>query len=359
MTIQDKRISAAIEKIRGLNEDYVARAQKHLDSLTKPIGSLGLLESVAAQYVAWREEDRPEVARKAVYVFAGDHGICDEGISAYPREVTPQMVENFLAGGAGINVLSRHAGADVVVVDAGVDADFKEHPGLIRHKIRRGTRNFAREAAMTQEEVEAALMLGIELAQRAKREGRTLIALGEMGIGNTTSASAIVAMLTGASVERVTGMGTGLSNERTAHKAHVIDAALAMHFKDRIKALDDPLEILRRVGGLEIAAIAGMVLGAASERIAVVIDGFICTSGAAIACAMVPAAKAALFAGHQSEEPGHAIILSSMGLKPILQLGMRLGEGTGAVLSFNLIEASLKIYREMATFASAGVSEAS
>jgi nicotinate-nucleotide--dimethylbenzimidazole phosphoribosyltransferase len=356
--MQDEFIRNTILNIRAGNLECQNEAQRHLDCLTKPIGSLGKLEEVAARYVAWREEKTPVISGKAVYVFAADHGITDEGVSAYPRDVTPQMVYNFLNGGAAINVLARQAHSDVVVVDVGMDTDFQDIAGLEGRKIRRGTRNFAKEPAMTLDEVHAALKVGIELASEAKQQGRTLIALGEMGIGNTTSASAITAALTGLSAAEVTGRGTGLDAERCKQKAEVIDKALGMHFPDRTAVTPDALEVLRRVGGLEIAAIAGMVLGAASQRVAVVIDGFICTAGAAIACALAPNARAAIFAGHLSEEPGHRILLERMNLKPLLQLDMRLGEGTGAALAFNLIEASVHIYNEMATFESAGVSRA-
>jgi nicotinate-nucleotide--dimethylbenzimidazole phosphoribosyltransferase len=356
--MQDELIRNTMLSIRPGSQEYEMAAKRHIDSLTKPVGSLGRLEEVAARYVAWMEQTSPVISKKAVYVFAADHGITEEGISAYPPDVTPQMVYNFLQGGAAINVLARQAHADVVIVDVGVDADFAGASGLVNRKVRRGTRNFAREAAMTLEEVHAAMRVGIELAAEAKQQGRTLIALGEMGIGNTTSASAITAAFTGVPAARVTGKGTGLDAERCARKAQVIDHALKLHFPERPAVISDAFEVLRRVGGLEVAAIAGMVLGAASQRIAVVIDGFICTAGAAVACAMAPHAHAALFAGHLSEEPGHRILLESLKLKPLLQLDMRLGEGTGAALAFHLIEASVHIYNEMATFESAGVSKA-
>jgi nicotinate-nucleotide--dimethylbenzimidazole phosphoribosyltransferase len=353
----NQKICNTISSIRGIKSEYTRKAQERLDSLTKPIGSLGRLEEIAAQYVAWHEEESPAVARKGVYVFAADHGITEEGVSLYPREVTTQMVYNFLAGGAAINVFSRQAQADVVVVDVGVDVDFGALPGLVDRKVRRGTRNFAREAAMSEEDVNAALVVGIDLACEAKRQGRSLIALGEMGIGNTSSATAIAAALIGLPVTKVTGRGTGLDEARCAMKARVIDQALRLHFGDFEKNIPDPVEILRRVGGLEIAAITGMVLGAVANRIAVVIDGFICTAGATVACAIAPDARSGIFAGHLSQEPGHRILLESMNLKPLLQLDMRLGEGTGAVVAFHLIESAVRIYNEMATFASAGVSE--
>ena len=356
------KLSAAIEhaiaEIRGVDERYREKAQRHLDSLTKPLGSLGQLEAVAAQYVAWREEEIPKITGKAVYVFAGDHGITDEGVSAYPREVTPQMVRNFLTGGAAINVLARHTNSDIVVVDVGVDADFDDAPGLLRRKVRRGTRNFAREAAMTDAELNAALEVGIELATEAAAQGRSLIALGEMGIGNTSAATAITAALSGKAVSALTGRGTGLDAPRCVRKAQIIAGALHLHFGDFASSRPDPLDVLHCVGGLEIAAITGAVLGAAAKRIAVVIDGFICTAGAAIACAIAPDARFGIIAGHLSQEPGHRVLLETMGVKPVLQLDMRLGEGTGAVLTFPLIESAIRIYNEMATFDSAGVSEA-
>ena len=352
-------VAETIAAIRGVDERYQRTAQQHLDSLTKPLGSLGQIETVAAQYVAWREEEVPKISGKAVYVFAGDHGITDEGVSAYPREVTPQMVRNFLNGGAAINVLARQTNSDIVVVDVGVDFDFEGAPGLLHRKVRRGTRNFAREAAMTEAELNAALQVGIDLANEAASQGRTLIALGEMGIGNTSAATAITAALTGKPVSQLTGKGTGLDAARCARKAEIIDQALRLHFGDFTIEKPDALEILRSVGGYEIAAITGAVLGAAANRIAVVVDGFICSAGAAIACALAPDARFGIIAGHLSQEPGHRALLESMGVKPVLQLDMRLGEGTGAVLTFPLIEAAVRIYNEMATFGSAGVSEAS
>ncbi len=354
--------SAAVERtvaaIRGVDERCQRTVQRHLDSLTKPLGSLGQLEAVAAQYVAWREEAVPRITGKAVYVFAGDHGITDEGVSAYPREVTPQMVRNFLDGGAAINVLARQTNSDIVVVDVGVDADFEAAPRLRHRKVRRGTRNFAHEAAMTEAELNAALQVGIDLATEAAAEGRSLIALGEMGIGNTSAATAITAALTGKPVFELTGRGTGLDAARCARKAEIIDRALRLHFGDFAKSRPEPLEILRCVGGFEITAITGAVLGAAAKRIAVVIDGFICTAGAAVACALAPNARFGIIAGHLSQEPGHRALLEIMGVRPVLQLDLRLGEGTGAVLTFPLIESAVRLYNEMATFGSAGVSEA-
>ena len=349
-------VQSVVASIRSITSDLTREAQGHLDTLTKPVGSLGQLEAVAAQYVAWREEDPPRIAGKCVYVFAADHGITDEGVSAYPREVTQQMVRNFLAGGAAINVLARQTGSDIVVVDVGVDADFEKVAGLLHRKVRRGTRNFSREAAMTEAELNAALQVGISLAEGASAQGRTLIALGEMGIGNTSAATAIAAALSGRPVLELTGRGTGIDEQRRIAKSEIIDKALHFHFGDFPKTCPGALDVLACVGGFEIAAIAGMVLGAAARRVAVVIDGFICSAGAAVACAIAPQARGAVIAGHLSQEPGHRVLLEIMGVKPMLQLDMRLGEGTGAVLTFPLIESAVRLYNEMATFDSAGIS---
>lgn len=333
----------------------MSAARARLDTLTKPLGSLGRLEDVAAQWVAIREEAHAEPIRKAAYVFAADHGVTAEGVSAYPREVTHQMVRNFLAEGAAINVLAKLHGATLHVVDVGVDAELLDAAGLIHRKVARGTGNMAREAAMSDAMLQQALAVGIAQADEAAAAGVTLVAIGEMGIGNTTSAAAITCALTGASPEMATGKGTGIDDAVRRHKAAVIERALALHFKSLPHA--DALAILRGVGGLEIAAMTGMVLGAASHRIAVLCDGFISTAAAALAVAMEPKARGYLFAGHQSMEPGHRLLLEHVGLEPLLSLRMRLGEGTGAVLAMALVESAVALYLGMATFASAGVSE--
>lgn len=335
---------------------YYAQAQAHLDNLTKPPGSLGRLETIAAQMIAISSGFIDLPLSKGVYVFAADHGIASEGVSAYPKEVTAQMVKNFLAGGAAINVLARLHQVAITVVDVGVDAAFDEADGLHRAKVRNGSRNFMREAAMSNEELAASLEAGLAMARHAAENSNRLVAAGEMGIGNTTSASAITAMLTGLAVEDVTGRGTGLDDTGRDHKRWLIDQALELHFH----ASRDihPLEILRRIGGLEIAAMVGFYLGAASSRLAILCDGFISTSAAALAHAIAPQIKPYLFAGHCSQEPGHRHLLQYLGIQPILNLEMRLGEGTGAVLAMPIIESALRIYSEMATFASAGVSGA-
>jgi len=349
-------IAAAIE---SPSELWLARARAHLDVLTKPTGSLGMLEDIAAQMVSIRQGDFAEPLRKAVYIFAADHGITAEGVSAYPSEVTRQMVFNFLAQGAAINVLAKLHHVEMNVVDVGVDAHFDEVDGLLNCKVRRGTRNMLHEAAMSDAELAQALEVGSKLAAEAETKGQSLLAVGEMGIGNTTAASAVTSVLTNEPVALVTGKGTGLDAGAQAHKRQVIEAVVQKHFSTvGIDSTPDPLEILRCVGGLEIAAMTGLILSAARNGIAVVADGFISTAAAAIAFAIEPRVRGYLFAGHQSEEPGHRVLLEYIGLKPILSLSMRLGEGTGAVLAMPIIESAMCLYNEMATFASAGVSEA-
>jgi len=333
---------------------YLAEARAHLDSLTKPLGSLGRLEDLAAQWCAICEGRFPATLNKSVYVFAADHGITAEGVSAYPSQVTQQMVLNFLAGGAAINVLARLNQVEVNVVDVGVDADLSGHAGLIQRKVRRGSRNMLREAAMSDPELEAALAVGHALAEAAYAQSRNLIAVGEMGIGNTTAASVMTAALTGLPASLVTGKGTGVESEAYAHKCRVVESVVSRHFSEK----PSPREILRRGGGLEIAAMTGLMLGAAQRKIAIVVDGFISTAAAAIACGLEPDVRPFLFAGHRSQEPGHRVLLAHLEMEPILDLDMRLGEGTGAVLAMPILEAAMRLYQEMATFTSAGISGA-
>ena len=343
--------------IQGTNPQWSERARTRLNRLTKPLGSLGSLETIAERMVAIGEEESFRELRKMVYVFASDHGIAAEGVSAYPKEVTRQMVMNFLSNGAAINVLARLHGARLVVVDVGVDGDLGPVPGMVDRKVRRGTRNMLHEPAMSEGELDRALEVGFEQAESAHEEGCRLLAVGEMGIGNTTSASAITSVLTGQAPGLVTGKGTGLNPEAYAHKIRVVEAVVERHFPGGEEG-SDPLKVLRSVGGLEIAAMTGMMLGAARHRIAVIVDGFISTAAAALAYALEPRVKDYFFAGHCSEEPGHRFLLDFIGLEPILSLHLRLGEGTGAVLAMPVIESALRVYSEMATFASAGVSGA-
>jgi nicotinate-nucleotide--dimethylbenzimidazole phosphoribosyltransferase len=343
----------ALSKIRPVDPLLLKQAQAKLDNKTKPLGSLGRLEEFARSFAAMTGTLEPETARKVIFTFAADHGIVAEGVSAFPKEVTPQMVLNFLRGGAGINVLARHAGVDVRVVDMGVDYDFGPIPGLIGRKIARGTENFARGPAMTREQAVAAIEAGIELANGCREEGVAMVGTGEMGIGNTTSASAIIAAVSGISAAKVTHRGTGIDDAALANKIRVIEQGLELNRPDPA----DPIDVLSKVGGLEIAGIAGLVIGCAANRIPVVIDGFISTAGALIAAGMHPYIREYLFAAHESVEIGHRFMLAHLGAVPILDLKLRLGEGTGAALAMGLIEAGVKIMKEMATFEEAGVSE--
>ena len=356
-SLSKQHVDQIIRSLTPPSEDWRQKACAHLDTLTKPLGSLGRLEDIAAQIVAIRQGEITEPLNKGVYVFASDHGITAEGVSAYPREVTYQMVLNFLRQGAAVNVLANLHRAELQVIDVGVDADFQDIPGLLHHKIAKGTRNMLHEPAMSDEHLAQAIEVGAEVAANAVASGKTIIAIGEMGIGNTTSASAITCALTGASPSIATGRGTGVSPEAFTHKVSIVKAVGVKHFSGTPNPL--PLDVLRCVGGLEIAAMVGMILAAASHKLIIIIDGFISTAAAALAVSLAPAAQGYLIAGHQSEEPGHKLLLDYLNLKPILTLNMRLGEGSGAVLAMPIVEAALAIYNQMATFTSAGVSEAS
>lgn len=349
---------SVIENVEIPDSKWRTLAQEHLDILTKPKGSLGRLEEIAARIVAIQENLQPCVDQRAAYVLVADHGVTEEGVSAYPKEVTGQMVANFVDGGAAINVLARHANTHVVIVDVGVDSDLGRLAGIEHRKVRRGSRNMLHTPAMTETELHDAIQVGIDLAHEAKQLGLHMIAVGEMGIGNTTAASAVTAALTGALPSQVTGAGAGLAATVIEHKKAVISSALERHGFSPGSAAQDALGVLRCVGGLEIAAMTGLILAAASLRIATVIDGFISTSAAALAYSLQPRVLEYLFAGHQSQEPGHRVLLQWIGIQPLLQLDMRLGEGTGAVLAFQLIDAAVKLYNEMATFDSAQVSGA-
>lgn len=348
-------IENTLSAIKPVDTKWYEVAQARLDNLTKPLGSLGRLEEFARRLVAITEDKMPELGKKAVFTFAGDHGIVEEGVSAYPKEVTPQMVMNILEGGAAINVLTRHAGAEVFVVDMGVDYDFGDASGLIDEKVMRGTRNFAKGPAMSGEEAVRCIEAGIRLANDYVAKGYRMVGTGDMGIGNTTPSSAIASVITGTSAIDVTGKGTGITDEALLAKARIIESAIRLNSPDP----KDGLDVLAKVGGTEIGGIAGLVLGAAANRIPVVVDGFISTAGALIAYVLAPAAADYMFAAHNSVEKGHRVMLEAMGLKPILDLGLRLGEGTGGALAMQMIEAGFKIYREMATFEEAGVSEKS
>jgi nicotinate-nucleotide--dimethylbenzimidazole phosphoribosyltransferase len=345
-----------VHGIEPPSEEWRTKARQRLDTLTKPLGSLGRLEDMAAQLVAIRGDRLSPSFRKAAFVFAADHGVTEEGVSAYPREVTQQMVLNFLAQGAAISVLAKQHDAALHVVDVGVDAEFGEIPGLLRRKVRRGTRNMTREPAMTGEEVEQALQVGYQLGLEAAEAGHTMLIIGEMGIGNTTAASAITCALTGAAAELATGRGTGIDPTAIHNKVRVVEAAVRRHHG--ALGATAPFDVLRCLGGLEIAAMAGLILAGAKHRLVVVVDGFISTAAAAIAVGLAPQVAGYLVAGHRSEEPGHQLLLDRLHLTPVLSLGMRLGEGTGAMLAVPILESAIRLYYEMATFTSAGVSGA-
>ncbi len=347
-TILDETLAS----ITPVDTALLDKARERLDSLTKPKGSLGGLEEFAARIVAITGDLKPRIDRRVIFVFAADHGVADEGVSAFPKEVTPQMVLNFLKGGAGINVIARHVGAEVVVIDIGVDFAFGDADGLIKRKVVSGSSNIRKGPAMTRDEVIRCIEVGIDLAGEYAAGG-VIFGTGEMGIANTTPSSAVAACFTGASVAEVTGRGTGIGDEAYKLKVEVIEDALKLNKPDPA----DPVDVLAKVGGPEIAGIAGLILGAAARSVPVVVDGFISAAGAIAAARMAPGVKDYLFASHSSVERGHAVMLESMGLKPFIDLNLRLGEGTGAALAVSVIEAGVKIYTEMATFGDAGVSE--
>ena len=347
------RLDAAIARVRPVDVAWQERAAAHLDQLTKPPGSLGRLEWIAARLCAIQETITPRAAPRHIVVFAADHGVAEEGVSAYPAAVTAQMVGNFIRGGAAINALAHAAGAHVSVVDVGVGSDIDTSgnaAAFTSRRVRAGTRNFTNGPAMSDDEVAAALGAGLDIADGAASDGVAVIACGEMGIGNSTAASAITAAMLGLPASRVTGHGTGVGHAILARKTDAVTRALAAN-----RPGCDPLAVLRTVGGFEIAAIAGAYIGAAAHRIAVVGDGFIATAAALVAAAMCPSFLDYWFAGHLSPEPGHALQLRFLQQQPLLDLGMRLGEGTGAALAMPLFSAAVAMMNQMATFEGAGV----
>ncbi len=344
-------LNRTLAMIKGMDEIAQRRCQEHLNNLTKPPGSLGKLEEVALKIAGITGDAAFSTAVKEVILMAGDHGIVEEGVSAFPQEVTGQMVQNFINGGAAINVLSRQVGADIRLVDIGMIQDV-EHPGLVRRKLMRGTNNFAHGPAMSRETAIEALEVGISLAEDAAARGVNLLATGEMGIGNTTPSSALLVAFTGISVAEAVGRGTGIDDNGLRLKTAAIEAGLAVNSPNP----HDPLDVLAKVGGLEIAGLAGLILGAAAQRIPIVIDGFISSAAALTAARLCPAAVQYMLASHVSAEPGHRRTLEEIGIDPILYMNMRLGEGTGAVLVMHVIEAAEHILKEMATFDDAGIS---
>jgi nicotinate-nucleotide--dimethylbenzimidazole phosphoribosyltransferase len=346
-------LAETLGQIRPLDHSIEKAAQARLDSLTKPPGSLGRLEELARRVAVIQGVVPPRLGRKHLFVFAADHGITQEGVSAYPKDVTAQMTRNFVRGGAAINVMARDHGVDTEVVDVGVDCSFAELKGLRDCKVRRGTGNFARGPAMTRAEALQSLELGIQLTRETAGKSLFLLGAGDMGIGNTSSATAILCALTGTAPAAAAGRGTGIDDPALARKISAIEKGLQLNGPDP----KDPVDVLAKVGGLEIGAMTGAILAAAACRIPMVLDGFIAGAAALLAQQFCPGVRNVLFASHLSAEPGHRLMLEELALAPVLDLGMRLGEGTGACLLMGLLETAVKIMREMATFASAGVEE--
>ena len=346
-------LTRTIKMIKPLDKAAMDGVRARQDTLTKPPGSLGRLEELSVRLAGIQGKARPNIEKKAMITMAGDHGVVDEKVGNWPREVTAQMVDNFLRGGAGINVLARQVGAGIIFVDMGVASDLKPDPQLIVRKVGYGTKNMCLGPAMTIAQATKAIETGIEIVSGEADRGLDIVGTGDMGIGNTTASSAIFAAMTGKPAHEVTGRGTGLTDEQLAHKVDVIKRALAVNKPDPSR----PLEVLAKVGGFEIGGLAGVMLGAAARRIPVVIDGFISGAAALIAVALAPKLRDYIIAAHVSAEAGHPALLKHMGLKPLLNLDMRLGEGTGAALGIFIAEAAARTLNEMATFAEAGVSE--
>jgi len=346
-------LNDTLNAIEPIEENFISEAQKRSDNLTKPQGSLGRLEELAALVCGIKRTSRPKIENKVIFTLAADHGIAEEGVSAYPQEVTKEMVYNFVRGGAGINVIARHINAKVVVVDMGVKGEILNDKVVIK-KVSNGSKNFVKGMAMTREQAIKSIVYGIELVEEEmKKETIDIVGTGDMGIANTTPSSAVVAAITGAEVEKVTGRGTGISDENFNKKINVIKKGLNLNKPNS----DDAIDVLSKVGGFEIGGIAGVILACAKNKIPVVIDGFISGAGALIAYKLNPLTKDYMIASHQSVEQGHKILLDYIGLKPLLNLNLRLGEGTGAALGINLVEVSIKILNEMATFEEADVSK--
>jgi len=347
------KLKQILKNITLPDNEIIVSTQARLDSLTKPLGSLGRLEELAKQIAGITGKEKPVLENKVIFTLAADHGVTAEGVSAYPKEVTAQMVYNFLNGGAGINVLASHVGSRVVIVDIGVASDLISNPKLIIRKVNYGTKNMAKGPAMTMDEASRAIETGVEIFEQEFIKGIDIIGTGEMGIGNTTSASAITAVFTEKPVEEVTGRGAGIDDEALRNKIKIIKKALSVNKPDA----SSPIDVLVKVGGFEIGGLAGIILAAASRKIPVVIDGFISGAAALIAFHIEPKVKPYLIASHCSVERGHKIILEHIGLKALLDLDLRLGEGTGGALAIGLAEVSIKILTQMATFKSANVSE--
>jgi nicotinate-nucleotide--dimethylbenzimidazole phosphoribosyltransferase len=347
-------LEATIAKIGPIDEEAAAFAAKRQDTLTKPRGSLGVLEELSVRIAGMTGSPRPRLGRQAVFVMAADHGVCEEGVSAFPSEVTAQMALNFARGGAGINVLAKKAGATIVVTDVGIASDLPGHPAIRSRKVGRGTSNMAKGPAMSRDDAVKAIVVGIEAFEEENAASRlSIAATGDMGIGNTTSATAIACALLGLSPREVAGRGTGIDDAAFARKVAVIERALGVNKPDP----GDAVDVLAKVGGFEIGALSGVILAAAARRVPVVIDGFISGAAALLARALCPASADYMIAAHVSADSGHARMLASLELEPLLDMGLRLGEGTGAALALPICDAACRILDEMATFGEAGVSD--
>ncbi len=343
-------LEMTIQQIGDLDRESMAKTQERLNNLIKPPGSLGVLEELALQLSGIYGDPMPKIGKKAIIVMGGDHGIVEEGVSAFPPIVTTLMMPQFPNGVAGVSVLARHAGATVTAVDIGV-ASPVDHPGVLNKKIKPGTDNMAKGPAMSREEAVKSLEVGIETAIEEIKKGASVLGTGDMGIGNTTPSSAILAVLGGFSPEQVTGRGTGINDEALRNKASIIAKVIEINQPDK----NDPIDVLAKVGGLEIGGIAGIILAAAANRVPVVVDGFISSAGALIAGRLAPKSVGFMVPSHCSAEQAHRSMLETIGLRPMLDMKMRLGEGTGAALAMTLMDASIKILHEMATFQDLGL----
>jgi nicotinate-nucleotide--dimethylbenzimidazole phosphoribosyltransferase len=356
-------INETADRITVLSKHSMGEAKTRLDNLTKPVGSLGRLEDLAMQIAGITGNLNPDFTKKLVIVMAADHGVAEEGVSAYPKEVTPQMVYNFLNGGAGINVLSRHVGADVVIIDIGIAADVSKAAReianakslLIEKKIAYGTKNMAKGQAMSRAQACTAVETGIAIAREMISKGYGIIGTGDMGIANTTASSAIASIVCGVNVEKVTGYGTGIDDKSFKNKVRIIKDAIKLNEPDP----KDGIDVLSKVGGFEIGGIAGVIIGCAVLKVPVVIDGFISGAGALVAELIAPQCKNYMIASHSSVEKGHAIMLGKLKLKPLFNFNLRLGEGTGAAIGISVADAAIKLMNEMATFGEAGVTQKS
>ena len=345
-------LEQTIAKIPPLDQAALAAAQERLANQARPAGSLGVMEKIGARLAAIKGTIDVTLPNKRIVTCAGDHGVVEEGVSAFPAEVTPQMVFNFVGGGASVNVMGKHAGAKVKAADIGVNYDFDPDLPIFHKKVRKGTGNFTRELAMTREEAVAAIEAGIEIVDELMAEEPVdLLGTGDMGIGNTTPSSAVIAAFSGIPVKNLTGRGTGIDDAGLKNKIRVIEAGLALHKPDP----KDPIDVLSKVGGLEIGGLAGLVLGAASHGIPVICDGLISTAGALIACELAPAAKDYLFASHKSVEVGHKYMHDRLGVEPLIDLQFRLGEGTGAAVCMELLDLATRVLADIKTFEEVGV----